>query len=625
MHEPETGELESSEVGTELLSKWMRRLISSLLCLGTLGFLLKMLFGQNQTNQNPIVAVIGSGLAGLSTASELLQSSPNVRILIIDKNKSIGGNSSKATSGINSAETKHQKDAGIYDNIDLFINDTMKSGKGIADESLVHILGSMSAAALEDVEQSWGVTLSDVYKLGGASARRCHKIPKTTDGKSPPVGYTVVSAAQKFIESDKFKNRVQILLNSEVTDLTFDENKLGVSSVIVNTTDDNGAKTERNYDVSAVVIASGGYANSQELLKRFSPESAPHPTTNGWFATGDLLKIGLKYNLKTRDLDRVQLHPTGFINGKDPLNTWTFLCPEIMRGVGGVLINREGNRFINELDTRDVVASGIEQVNESISKDYGNLFEGYTDDQCSATDSVPCGYKTATIVISKKMADDVGQSVVGFYKFKNLLHEASSIRDLSLKLKVPYDNLLKSLNNFATDVIYYGFVTPTLHYSMGGLAVNTTSRAMTSIDEAPHLANVFVVGEAAGGVHGGNRLGGNGCLESLVFGRWAAKVATQTKNNAFVVESVKDNDNNIVQSITILSTGNLETKTNSNILIRDSIIPSSRIEASHPIGTNIYGEVQYLTSITLDKDSNLSWGTVRPGDLVEVKGSVHEL
>jgi len=576
----------------------------------------------NKADQYPVVAVIGSGLAGLSTASELLLASPDVRILIIEKNKSTGGNSSKATSGINSTETIHQQNAGIDDSIDLFIQDTLKSGKGIADESLVHILASMSAAAIIDVERHWGVPLSDVYKLGGASERRCHKIPKSPGGKSPPVGYTMISAAQKFIESDQFKERVHIILNSEVTDLSFDENKSSVNTVVVNSTTEDGYRTEHNYSVTAVVIASGGYANSQELLHKYSPASAPHPTTNGWFATGDLLEIGLKNGLRTRDLDRVQLHPTGFVNPSDPLNSWTFLCPEIVRGVGGRLINRVGKRFINELDTRDAVAAGIEREGQSISKDYALLFEGNTE-ECSTTSFIPCGYKIATIVISKKMADDIGPSVIGFYKFKNLLHEASSMQELSTKLNIPYDNIVKSLSDFEDDLLYYGFVTPSLHYSMGGLTIDTTARAVRS--DGSSLSNVFVVGEASGGVHGGNRLGGNGCLESLVFGRWAARVAAQTTETAFVVESVKGDNVDEIESIQILTVGRLEREPVRNVHIRDSTFSTALIHnsSSLPIGTTLAGETQYLTKITFEQSSKvLKWGSVRPGDPVEFKTSI---
>lgn len=76
------------------------------------------------------------------------------------------------------------------------------------------------------------------------------------------------------------------------------------------------------------------------------------PTTNGEWATGDGVRMGIDLGADLIDMDKIQLHPTGFIDPKNPEGSTKPLCGEIMRGVGGILLNSKGQRFCNELGTR---------------------------------------------------------------------------------------------------------------------------------------------------------------------------------------------------------------------------------------------------------------------------------
>ncbi len=113
--------------------------------------------------------------------------------------------------------------------------------------------------------------------------------------------------------------------------------------------------TPITYQARAVVLASGGFGANTTLLQAYAPQASNLPTTNGAFATGDGLALARDVGAATKHLEQVQVHPTGFVDPGDPDAKTKFLAPEKLRGVGGVLVDEHGRRFVNELATRDVV------------------------------------------------------------------------------------------------------------------------------------------------------------------------------------------------------------------------------------------------------------------------------
>lgn len=115
----------------------------------------------------------------------------------------------------------------------------------------------------------------------------------------------------------------------------------------------------------AVILATGGFANDRDgddsLLKEFAPDMTKYPTTNGPFARGSGVKMARAIGARLIDMDKVQLHPTGFVDPKDPKAYTKFLAAEALRGMGGLMLNQEGRRFANELGTRDYLTEQILQ------------------------------------------------------------------------------------------------------------------------------------------------------------------------------------------------------------------------------------------------------------------------
>ena len=120
-------------------------------------------------------------------------------------------------------------------------------------------------------------------------------------------------------------------------------------------------KTEKAY--GPVILATGGYAadftEGTSLLKKHRPEYYGLPTTNGEHSTGDGHKMAIEIGASAIDLEKVQVHPTGLVDPKEPDAKVKFLAAEALRGVGGLLLDNTGARFVDELEKRDYVTGKI--------------------------------------------------------------------------------------------------------------------------------------------------------------------------------------------------------------------------------------------------------------------------
>jgi len=298
------------------------------------------------------VIVVGGGLAGLSATIEAARHGSYVTI--IEKEKSVGGNSAKATSGMNGAGTAAQKSLEIEDTPELFVVDTTKSGGGLSKPDLVSILATNSANAVDFVT-SFTVGLTNVVQLGGHSVPRTHRIPPTAEGKPVPVGFTIISMLRKHVEND-LSGRVRVLTNSVFQSLIWDGDR--AVGVVYKAEDGSEQKLKGN-----VIFTAGGFANDRtaadSLLAKYVPKLSKLPTTNGVWATGDIIKATAADGLSLVDMDQVQVHPTGFIEPSKPDADTKFLAPEALRGCGALLLDSSGRRFVNELGRRDYVTKSI--------------------------------------------------------------------------------------------------------------------------------------------------------------------------------------------------------------------------------------------------------------------------
>ncbi|KAI8332147.1 FAD binding domain-containing protein [Chlamydoabsidia padenii] len=449
------------------------------------------------------IAIIGGGLAGLSAALEAhdqaLQANnlANTKIILLEKEKNIGGNSMKASSGINAIEPKSN------DTAEEFYQDTIQSGHGRPE--LVRKLVQDSPGALAWLERA-GIDLSVISQCGGHSRARTHRCPPGPNGSPVPVGFKLVDTLKK----QAMANGIELSTNRRVRSILKQE------TGYLLTMDDNKMQAD------ALILTSGGFGGqihdtttddgTTTLLKTHAPQWIDRATTNGPWANGDGVRLGLSLGATTIDMDKVQIHPTGFVDPQDKEAMTKFLAPEALRAHGGILVNAHGHRFVNELTTRDQLTSAI-----------------------LATDS------PIWLVLPDDAARAFGESTLGFYAKKGLvlkidggvdavahamgldhhqvleatLHQYDAHQDHFGKTRFPCQMLNSS-------GYWLAQITPCVHYTMGGLEINTDAQILSKETPIPGL---FGAGEVTGGVHGSNRLAGNSLLECVVYGRTAGRNA----------------------------------------------------------------------------------------------------
>jgi flavocytochrome c len=484
------------------------------------------------------VVVIGGGLAGCAAAIEAAKCGASV--VLLEKADRIGGNSAKATSGMNGWGTTFQGNRNIEDDGRFFERDTHLSGSGgTSDTGLVRTLSVKSAEAVSWVTKETGLQLSVISQLGGHCRPRTHRVPDLADGTPVPVGYSIMQALARRI-NETYKGKITILTRVAATELLNVRSDMhdGSSRIRVNGVEylDLATNTRIRLPADAVILATGGFGNDHtpsSLLREFAPDLEKTPTTNGDFATGDGVKMARAIGASLIDMDKIQLHPTGLVDPNAPNAQTKYLGPEALRGSGGILINRRGQRFTDELGLRSVVSKAIE--------DQKDIFPG----------SNECRY--AACVLNSAAVKLFGPNQLGFYKDRlKLFKDAATVADLATIIGCPEATLRETLTTYgasctrgscpttgklvfpckldAEGPFVVAFVTPSIHYTMGGVAISPSAEVQMVDTAKAHgelfgrrrpVLGLFGAGEVTAGVHGANRLGGNSLLECVVFGRIA--------------------------------------------------------------------------------------------------------
>jgi flavocytochrome c len=283
-----------------------------------------------------------------------------------------------------------------------------------------------------------------------------------------------------------------------------------------------------------VIMCSGGFGadfSADGYLAKFRPDLLHLPTTNGEHCTGDGIKMGERIGATTIDLEWVQVHPTGLVKPDDADAKVKFLAAEALRGVGGVLIDKEGKRFANELGRRDYVTGRMWKnkppfrlcLNSKAAKEIHWHVEHY----CGR--GVMKRYDSGA-ALAKDMGIDV--SVL-----KQTLDDHTSIGEKQLSNPDggkfdAYPNgkshdewgkkFFHNLPTSVEDAYAVAIVTPSIHYCMGGLQITMKGEVVTGENDAP-MPGFYAAGEIAGGVHGNNRLGGSSLLDCVAYGRVAGR------------------------------------------------------------------------------------------------------
>ena len=270
-----------------------------------------------------------------------------------------------------------------------------------------------------------------------------------------------------------------------------------------------------------VVIATGGFGadySKDSLLTKFRPDLQALPTTNGDHCTGDGIKMAMEVGGGTVDMTSVQVHPTGLVHPGEPEAKVKFLAAEALRGVGGILLDANGERFCDELGRRDYVSGEMNK--------HKGPFRLILNGKASKEIEWHCKHYVGRGIMKRfnngsEVAKEIGCSPQKLAKTFADYNKAAQTKACPFGKKF-FHNLPLDMND---STFHVAIVTTVVHYTMGGLSINSESQ-VTSPQGTP-VSGLYAAGEVAGGIHGRNRLGGNSLLDCVVFGRVAGATASR--------------------------------------------------------------------------------------------------
>ncbi len=379
------------------------------------------------------VIIVGTGVAGLFTA---LSVSPDFKVLMISKDKIENSDSYLAQGGI--CTLKEPAD------FDSFLEDTLRAGRYENNQDSVKVMIENSPMIMDRLVEygvRFDINKDGTYEYTREGAHSTYRILHHKD-------VTGKEITNKLLNNVRERENITLKEYTKMLDFIIEDNVC--HGVVI-----KEKEAVRAVYAKQVVLATGGIGG---LFTH---------STNFRHITGDSFALALRHGVQLQNINYIQIHPTTLYEGA---KNRKFLISESVRGEGGILLNKKGERFVDELLPRDVV----------------------------------------TEAIRKQMAEDGRPFVM-----------------LSIK-HMPKEEILRRFPNIYRHCLEVGYdlskedipVTPAQHYLMGGILADTYGR--TSVK---HL---FAVGETAcNGVHGANRLASNSLLESLVFSERAGWIISE--------------------------------------------------------------------------------------------------
>ena len=496
---------------------------------------------EKDQNLEADVVVIGAGGAGMIsaiTAADLGKS-----VVILESQAMVGGNSIRATGGMNAAATKWQNEnpfeegagvektlataaekysdnetitalaakvkeqyaayqanpEGYFDSVELMELDTMVGGKGKNNPTLVKVLAEQSGPAIDYLEKL-GMTIHNVGSFGGASVKRIHR-PVDENGKVIAVGSYMIPILE---ENLKKRDKITLLTSVTAEEITKSEDGK-ISGVKAKGSSGNSVEVK----APVVIVATGGFAANKEMVEKYQPSLKGYMSTNASGALGQGITMAEAVGADTVDMDQIQIHPT-------VTTTDAHLITEGLRGDGAILVNQEGLRFTDEVGTRDAVSKAeIEQTNSQV---YLVLDNKMVEKSAVIQGYIKSGY-TVTGEDAKSLAKAMGVPEDAFEKTITEWNESVAKKEDSAFGRTSFADPLDTAPFYAIKV------TPGVHHTMGGLRINEVTEVLDKNGNA--IPGLFAAGEVTGGVHGANRLGGNAVADFTVFGKIAGESAAK--------------------------------------------------------------------------------------------------
>lgn len=475
------------------------------------------------------VIIVGAGGAGLAAATTVQQAGGSY--IVVEKMAMIGGNTARSGSTLNAADPERQQkleltadiqevydaveaepvseahaalqqkvkeqleayvasgETYIFDSPELHALNTFDAGDRVADLELIETMCNNALAArtwLSDLGCEWTETV--YLTIGGLW-------PRSMNAKEGPSG--IINALKKNVPDDAIR------LNTKATELIVEDGKVtGVKAY-------DTVSGQQYALYGNVILATGGYGANAELVAQL--HSIPElMTSNAASSTGDGMLMAQAIGAALTGMDKIQIHPHG--------NPETGALQSHFAGsvTNSIYVNKEGRRFTEETGRRDTISEDTLEQTDHIMF---SIYDARTASEASDS-AVEMGnaYKADTLEELAQLAGIDAQGLVEEVAHYNEMVAAGEDTDFGKKaveLKIE------------EAPFYCVPLSPTIHHTMGGLKIDTDARVYNEAGEV--IDGLYAAGEVTGGIHGGNRIGGNAITDIIVYGRIAGENALADK------------------------------------------------------------------------------------------------
>lgn len=443
------------------------------------------------------VVVVGAGGAGFASAISANQAGADV--ILLEKLATVGGNTRISGGEMAAPGSWVQEMEGIEDSPEKYIEDLKKAG---GDDDLIKVLAENATPAAEWMRDFIGIEFLDSLMFFGG-----HSVARAVI----PLGHSGVEIIEKY-SAKANEVGVEVLTEHDVKEILVEDGKVV------------GVKAETPYGelivhAKAVVLTTGGFGANPEMLFEYDKEIDDKIlSTNSPGATGDGILMAEAIGADTVDMDKIQLYPICDVE------TGKLLYVGDTRMVGGaLLVNKEGKRFVEELDTRRAISMGIKAQTGSV----GYLI--WDEKSSEATGTIYSHASEAEGLYDRGYlfkADTIAELAEHFDIDVEALEETIANFNENSKKGVDPEFNLRNVGFTVDEAPFYIMVAvPATHHTMGGLMINVDTEVIDT--DGNVIPGLYAAGEVTGGIHGSNRLGSSAIADITVFGRISGENAAE--------------------------------------------------------------------------------------------------
>lgn len=448
------------------------------------------------------VIVIGAGGAGLTAA--ITAADNGASVIVLEKMPIQGGNTLISGGEYAAPGNWIQTEEGIEDNAEQFYNDILKGGDNENDPSLVRVLAENALAEANWLKDYIGMEFEDhMLFFGGHSVERS-LVPKNA------TGYEMISKLTAKLD----EKNVPLHKNTAATELIQNqEGKVtGVKAQYGNQTVTYNAN-------KAVILATGGFGANLDMRVKYNETMNENIlSTNTVGSKGDGIELAERIGAQLTDMGYIQTYPTC-----DAQSGALLYVGDVRMEGRSILVNKEGRRFVEELERRDVISNAvIEQT--------GGVSYMFWDESAMSDSGLAITHEAEYngLILRKQLvkADTIEEAAAFFdidaaelkKTVENYNQYAKDGKDLEF-------NKRGELVPFGEGPYYIMVSKPAVHHTMGGVKINTEAQVV-DID-GNVIDGLFAAGEVTGDIHGTNRLGSDAIADITVFGRIAGQNASK--------------------------------------------------------------------------------------------------